>query len=105
MVFRRGAEVFCVNPYDILYVESQRKLQYIHTTTGTLEAGSGMDEICQELAPCGFIRCHKSYIVNYRFISSIGKADILLDNKESIPVSRARLKNVKLEFQDLALHG
>ena len=105
MVFERGGEIVKINPLDVMYVESQRKLQYFHTPIRTLEVQSGMEELCSRLEPVGFIRIHKSYTVNYRFIQSITKTDVILDNKEALPVSRQRLRDVKLEFQHLALHG
>lgn len=105
MVFRRGNQVFQLNPYEIMYVESQRKLQYVHLPAEVAKISSGMEEVCQQLEPYGFLRIHKSYAVNYRFIHSITKTDVILDNKEVLPVSRQRLKEVKLQFQRLAMHG
>lgn len=104
IMLKRGGQLVRVNPYDILYVESQRKLQYVHTTTQVLEINSSFGELMEELQDYGFIQIHKSYFVNYRFIHSIEKTELILDNKESLPVSRQRLKEVKLKFQELALH-
>ena len=105
MVFQRGNQVFQLNPYDIMYVESQRKLQYVHLPVDVAEISSGMEDLCTRLEPFGFLRIHKSYAVNYRFIHAISGTDVILDNKEILPVSRQRLKEVKLQFQRLALHG
>lgn len=104
IMLKRNGSLIRVNPYHILYAESQRKLQYVHTASQVLEINSSFGDLMEELKDYGFIQIHKSYFVNYRFIHSIEKTELILDNKESLPVSRQRLKEVKLKFQELSLH-
>ncbi|MDF2803188.1 MAG: LytTr DNA-binding domain, partial [Anaerocolumna sp.] len=47
----------------------------------------------------GFIRVHSGYLVNYRFIYSVNKGDIVLSNQLSIPLSRHRVESVKQKLQ------
>ena len=44
-----------------------------------------------ELVPQGFIRIHKGYLVNYRFIRRIDDTDVVLDNGERVPLSRRKI--------------
>lgn len=46
----------------------------------------------------GFIRTHKSYIVNYRYVYELNKTFLVLDNSEVIPLSRQRNAKVKLQY-------
>jgi two-component system response regulator LytT len=41
---------------------------------------------------------HRSYIVNLRFMRSIGKTEIALDNGTIIPLSRRLYKDVNEKF-------
>ncbi len=45
-----------------------------------------------------FIRCHRSYLVNLQHISAIVKNEIVLDNKNRLPVSRNLSKEVNKAF-------
>lgn len=45
-----------------------------------------------------FVKCHRAYLVNMRYVSMILKTELLLDDKEIIPVSRNQLKTVQSEF-------
>ena len=46
----------------------------------------------------GFVSPHRSYIVNLRFVRSIGKTEIALDNGTIIPLSRRLYKDVNEKF-------
>lgn len=46
----------------------------------------------------GFIRCHRSYLVNLSYISAILKTEIVLDNGKRIPLSRRVSKEVNMAF-------
>ena len=47
----------------------------------------------------GFIRVHSGFLVNYRFIYSVNKTTVLLNNQENIPLSRHRADTVKQKLQ------
>ena len=50
----------------------------------------------KELESIGFIRIHKSYIVNLRYIKRIG-SKIILTSGEEIPVTRDKIKRTEIE--------
>lgn len=67
---RRAEEIVCVET-------SQRKV-LIYTTDGVLQSVQPMEHWRQTLTlPC-FYMTHRSYIINMRFVSSIGKDRVLL---------------------------
>ena len=88
---------------DIRYVEGSHKQQLIWT----VGAGSpytvtlSMQELEDELGPHGFLRIHKGYLVNYRFIRQIESAEVLLDNGSRIPLSRRKLSEVREQYLKL----
>ena len=53
----------------------------------------------------GFVSPHRSYIVNLRFMRSIGKTEIALDNGTIIPLSRRLYKDVNEKFIQLYTKG
>lgn len=84
---------------DILYFESLKHDIYIHTQTEDIRIKSNLTKIEKDMSIHGFIRVHSGYLVNYRFIYSVNKGDIVLSNQSSIPLSRHRVESVKQKLQ------
>lgn len=76
-------------PLDkILYFESVVRKIIIHSWDGsTVEYYGKMNDLEQMLSQKGFIRCHQSYMVNDRFVSSVTRTEIRIHNA-TLPVSR-----------------
>lgn len=90
---------------DIIYVQSLDKYITLFLTDHqqTEAIRYKMSDLETQLEPHGFIRIHKSYLVNYQFIKSIQPAGILLDDGNKLPVSRMRLDEIKTTFRRLTL--
>lgn len=58
-----------------------------------------LDRLEKELRDKGFIRIHKSYLVNYRYIYSIQEGSIILRDKNEIPMSRRKSSEIKEQYQ------
>jgi len=98
----RGTSVK-LNPFEIIYVECNNKTLHIETESRTLHLEFRLSEMEKILSNCGFIKTHKSYLVNYRYIYSIEKSDVVLDSGNRIPVSKHRIADVKKEFRSLTI--
>lgn len=62
----------------------------------TEERVSGtMNEYEQRLKSNGFIRIHKSFLVNFRFIESVGKTTVTLTGGSTLALSRNRVAETK----------
>ena len=64
----------------------------------SLDFYSKLDVVEQELRTKGFIRTHRSHLVNLRFIKQLNQHDVLLSSGKKIPVSIANYKGVKQNF-------
>jgi len=79
---------------DILYLEGLRDYIAFHLKTGkilSLERMKNMEEI---LPPNGFLRIHKSYLINISHISYIERGRIII-NKDYLPVGETYKELVK----------
>ena len=93
----RGVETV-VMKNDIVFIESKgRKLTFHITDKDPIEIYEKMDIIQTELDG-RFIRIHKSYLVNMRFISERTNNSVSLFTGETLPISKANLKDVKMKF-------
>lgn len=63
-----------------------------------------MKEYDTKLRNSGFIRVHKSYLVNYRYIDSIEKNDIKLKCGKKLPLSRNRVGEVRKKMQEFLIN-
>ena len=72
---------------EIIYVESFDHFLEIQTTQLKHTVKIPLREIESKLTS-GFIRCHRSYIVNMRFIKKITRTEVTLDSGKAIPLSR-----------------
>lgn len=87
-----------ISPDSIVYCEAMGKRTYVRLSDGkTLNCVSGISALA-ELLPDSFTACHRSYIVNLRFVRSIGKAELTLDGGSIIPISRRLYKNINEKF-------
>ena len=74
---------------DILYAESQLKNVIIHTVREQIIVHTPMTEIAEYFGN-GFYPCHRSYMVNYAYVTSYSSEELTLSNGEKIPLSRRR---------------
>ena len=85
---------------DITYVEVFRHDCLIHTTSKTIKSRRSLDDIEQELGDDSFIRTHRSYIVNMRYIVDITGDSFQLSTGANVPISRRSKQAVKQAYED-----
>lgn len=62
----------------------------IHCTDGTVTYYEKMEKLEKELQGKDFFRCHKSYLVNLKYVSGYSRQELILDNGEKIVIARRR---------------
>jgi hypothetical protein len=95
VAFQEG-HVLLLSPSEIRYAEADRHAVWLTTDVGRVRAATrGMDHVERELTPFGFIRVHRSYLVNVERIREVdyqGKGILTVstapNKNELIPVSR-----------------
>ena len=87
----------------IRYIEGSRNYQLLYLTgdEGTVEVKMTMDKLESLTEPHGFIRIHKGYLANYRFIQRIAYDHVILRDGTSLPVGRSKAAEIKTRFLSL----
>jgi len=86
---------------DIYYLEAQMGKTVIVSGVGKFKTKEMMDNLESKLGGLGFFRCHRSYLVNLRYVTKISPMFnnnyiLHLENVVTdIPVSRLRIKDLK----------
>lgn len=55
----------------------------------------------QSTRELGFIRVHKSYLINYRYIKKINATSLLMSNEIEIPISHGKKTEIQERFMEL----
>lgn len=83
---------------DILYIESNKHYIDIHMQEKIQQFRGRISDCEKGLGDYGFVRVHKGYLVNIRYIESFLPDAVVLDNKERIPVSRNRIEEARVQY-------
>lgn len=86
---------------NILYIESRKHksiFHYMESAPVTYQIYEKLDTIAQKLSDYGFLRIHKSYLVNMKHVRRLGNYTAFLDTGEELPVPRLRYQTVKESF-------
>ena len=88
---------------QLVYVEGVGKYQdlVVKDSIKPIQVRRSMQELENELTSYGFLRVHKGYLVNYRFVRRIDEADILLTTGQTLPIARRKLGEIKEQFLTL----
>lgn len=98
-----GQTIYRLDIHALMYVECTDKTLHFHYRLQGQDTAIHykMSDLEDLLAPYGFIRVHKGYLVNYRSIFYIDRSGIRLDNGEIVPVSKYRLQEIKQLYGSL----
>lgn len=97
-----GGKIVPVNKKDIVFIYVKDKDVYVRTRTGEFSAMLTLQEFDNLLTEANFLRIHRQYIINLDEILEItpwfhGSYLVRMNdaNKQEVPVSRNRVKNLK----------
>lgn len=75
---------------DILYFEIRGRVVDAHGTSGIFSYYEQIGLLERELSGKGFFRCHKSYLVNLKYVDVYNRQELVLDNGERIAIAKRR---------------
>ncbi len=79
---------------DILFLESDDNYTFIHTTTSRHIVYLPLKELLSKLPP-NFVRVHRSYIINLKYITGMKANELFISDITSIPVGRSYKQSLK----------
>ena len=82
---------------DILYVESFLHDIVIHTKSHNYKIKESISVFEQKLSE-DFFRVHRSYLVNLKAVTRIGRSAVILDGKTEVPVARGKYDEINRAF-------
>lgn len=91
-------EVCTFFAHEIYYVEAELSRIKVVLEQECVMLSIPISEAEKVLEPAGFIKIHRSYLVNEAHIKEIKKNTITLDNGMTLPLSKYRLKDVRMRY-------
>ncbi len=92
-----------IPPLSLVYIETLQRRSILHLTEhipDTLSTRTTLAELESQLAPQGFLRIHKSYLVNMAHIRRLQSTGALLRDGTQLPVSTHRYTEIQDKYMD-----
>lgn len=75
---------------DIYYFEIKGRVVDVHGQEGIFAYYEQIGELENKLQGKGFFRCHKSYLINLKYVDMYNRQEVILENGESIVIAKRR---------------
>lgn len=96
--FQKASETVSVPLRDIMYFESDKRIVTVKCQNEEYSFYEKLDVIEEQLKKQDFVRCHQSFLVNAKKITSVRVNDLTLTDGQIIPVSKRRAKETNEAF-------
>lgn len=97
----------CLDPDSLEFCEVIHRTLIFHLASGkALECTGSLDELSRRLADYGgFLRPHRSYLINLDYVQSISYRAVTMASLTEIPIPRGKYNEVKDAFLAHAFHN
>ena len=95
---QHSQHIYSFDINQIKYIEVFLKYCTVHTVQGTVELKCPLSDFESQLNDIGFLKPHRSFLVNYRYIFNIGKDSLQLTDHTQLPLSRRKAEAVRLSY-------
>ncbi len=75
---------------DIYYFEIRGRIVDVHGPEGVFAYYGQIGELEKKLRDKGFFRCHKSYLINLKYVDGYNRQEVILENGEKIVIAKRR---------------
>ncbi len=90
IIVHNGRDMKMIPPDDIVYCEVIDKKIYLHTVSGETTAYYERLERLENKLDKRFFKCHRSYLINLKYLSGFGGGTAKMKTGAVLPVSRLR---------------
>lgn len=102
LLLRSGPNLISLSSDGIQYIEVMNHTTRIILSSDQVTCSIPLERLLQQLPSHKFFRCHKSYVVNFRAVRVLGQSDLLMENGDTVPVSKHRRSAMLTAFARFA---
>jgi len=93
--YKKGHEYFKTPVKNILYFESDNREVRMVTVEGDEVFYGKLADVFKQVAKYQFMFIHKSYVVNYYYVTKFRYEDVTMSNMVVLPISQSRRKSTR----------
>ncbi len=86
---------------DIYYFEIKGRVVDVHGTEGIFTYYEQIGELEEKLRDKGFFRCHKSYLINLKYVDGYNRQEVILESGEKIVIAKRRYERFVQEMLEI----
>ena len=90
VIVKRGDESCRIFKDDIYYIEVDNHYIILHLQEETIRFKAKMKEFEKQFKEPQFCKCHRSYLVNLKYVGRISREGVGVDGKRTLPISKSR---------------
>lgn len=98
IVIYKNRQAIKVNLIDVVYFEIRGRVITVHCKNNIIEYYEKIKILEQKILEHGFFRCHKSYLINLKYVKKFNKNEIIFDNGEKVLMSKRRYEDFSIAF-------
>lgn len=98
LVLNKGKSTIKVLLDNVYFFEVQNRIINVHTQTDVIQYYDKITNIESKVPKDSFFRCHRSYIVNLKYVMKFNKTEIVLDNGTTIMISKSKYDEFSKAF-------
>ena len=104
LILRCKSGVTRITLDSLEYCEVQGRTLVFHLLDGTvIESSGSMDELARQLADYpGFLRPHRSFLVNMEYVQNISSRVVTLTNLVQIPIPHGKSSDIRRQYLEYA---
>ena len=103
LIVRSKNGITRIDLHKLEYCEVMKRTLIFHLHDGTvLESSGSMDTLCSTLEDSGFLRPHRSFLVNMEHIRNISAKAIVMENNTEIPIPHGKHTEIKNQYLQYA---
>lgn len=95
-----GSGVRRIGIGDIVYVESKKHQNIVHTLSDSFSYTGALRDLDQQLSDSGFFRINSYYLANLQHVTGVSGYDAKMSNGDVLKISRARRKDFMAALTD-----
>lgn len=89
LIVHKNNEKIIIPYQDIIYCEAINRKVYVHTKMKVIDYYNKLEELEKTLGK-EFYRCHRSYLINLKYVRGSRNGTAQMDNEDKVPISRLR---------------
>lgn len=89
---------------ELIWVESRDKVCELHLKSGNFRTYLRLDVLEQKLDDPRFLRCHRSFMVNMDYITTVENGFFYMTDQSKIPIKQDRKAQLRIAYEDYMLN-